>query len=544
MLFSCVMIVVVSFGIVYLNYDSAKWIQHVTRTDPKENTDLVNSTSNVTGTIDFIPRNANSKSASKDNTHLAATVRRATTPKTSTTSVYSNLTTRPYSQAFSSRSPQVKGTQRLTKVPTPAIKTIKDTTTTKQTSLPDNSTNNKNPTTMRATTLKFPVLERTLPTVHFAFTVAPHNHTRAPKKIIPRLKPHTATKLILPPSLSHAEVTSAWDERYLVYLCDSRSWCGGMGDRQRALVSLYAISRLVNRQFYLIMSSPCDLSNFYVPRTYRWLPDTDELEPPGKNNTIAASTYRENEKFTRSLTDGDFNVNNPQKVIYVKTNYDLFGFISRNAFYSKLLEKWSGLRDPRERFHWAWHELMQPSPQLMSNLERVLGSRFLGRKGLMSPSQVKASEINPFYDVGDAKLICAHVRMGQNPSLPMDSPFTAVYLSAIPKLHKFMLSKDAEGNAMFFVATDYINIRIRSHNTFGKRFIDYGATILHIDHQRRGSGVCEGFGDAALDQLILSLCDVLVVCRSGYSLRAYFMSNITAPVYIIENDEINLFDGR
>ncbi|CAL1530895.1 unnamed protein product, partial [Lymnaea stagnalis] len=323
----------------------------------------------------------------------------------------------------------------------------------------------------------------------------------------------SSTPRNLPPSITHPEVQVGVKKRYLVYVCDNRELCGGIGDRQRTITSFFLLARLSNRQFYMIMSSPCNFNNFYIPRNYQWEPNMTELEPPNEKNTLSF------------LTEGDFNTKYPQKVIYFRTNYDISEPLCINPFYSKLMEQWNGLQDKRDRFHWAWHELMQPAPKLMTNLERT-------------------SNIKPLYDVGDSKLICAHVRMGGNPSIPMDGHYVRVPLSEIPTIHKFMLSKDTDGKAMFYVATDYINIRIRSHNKFGKRFIDYGAKIFHIDLQRSGNDICEGFGDAALDQLILSLCDVLVVCNSGFGVGAYYISNSTGHGYYVENEEVFLFKEK
>ncbi|XP_059147355.1 uncharacterized protein LOC131935081 [Physella acuta] len=340
----------------------------------------------------------------------------------------------------------------------------------------------------------------------------------------------------MPPSVPWPETNDT--VRYLVYLCDGRNMCGGMGDRQRGLVAVYVLSRMVNRRFGMIMISPCNITHFFMPFKTQWIPPPD-LERPSKNNTIITMTPEGRMLFT-NLSAGDFNELFPQTVLYIKTNSDLFAFISKNPFYLSVLKQWNGLYNNRNRFHWAWGQLMQPTSTLVADLVSILGVNFLKKKGLL-PVESQPPEVKSLYNVGNSSLICAHARVGQNPSNPYDGAFTAVTVEDLPVLHRFMLSKDTNGDAMFYVATDYINIRIHSRNFFGKRFIEYGATIKHIDRQRSGSEACDGFKWNILDQFILSLCDVLVISRSGFSIRASYINNSTDSTYILENGKIYPF---
>ncbi|CAL1530893.1 unnamed protein product [Lymnaea stagnalis] len=382
-------------------------------------------------------------------------------------------------------------------------------------------------------------IHETLPTIHYNFTIPKTNFTRSPRRSSHEVKTVTLKPLILPPPPQVETTSNSNHTKYLVYLCDSRSMCGGWGDRQRGIVAVYVLAWFTNRQFKLVMTSPCDLSSFYVPNKVKWQPDPKELDPPSDHNTI--NNYgREREMLYKNISSGDFNEHLPQRTLYMKTNSDVFSHYRYNPAYASLLKTWTGLQDERTRFRWAWSNLMQPAPPMLSKLQGILGPGFLERKGLLHGSSTRNMSKSP-HDVGGAHLVCAHVRIGQNPSLPMDGPFTAVELKDIPTLHKFMLSKDLRGDARFFVATDFINVRIRSHNYFGNRFVEHGGKITHIDRQRRGDDVCGGFETVLIDQLILSLCDVLIVSKSGFSIRASFMRDSSEQVYILENGDIYEF---
>ncbi|CAL1544411.1 unnamed protein product, partial [Lymnaea stagnalis] len=310
--------------------------------------------------------------------------------------------------------------------------------------------------------------------------------------------------------------------RYVVYLCDSSKLCGGWGDRQRGITSLYLLARLAGRQFKIIMSTPCDLSRFYVPSKVDWLVTGNEL--------VTSSSIVVNDIFDQGVVSrvasGDFNEQFPQEVIYVQSNSDYYDKLRKNSIYSTLLNQWGGLVRRKARFTWAWRDLMKPSPLLLTHLERIMDPK-----------------IRPIYDLGNSPLICGHVRMGKNPTIPMDEALSFFTLNDLPLLYDFLQGKDKNRDAFFFVASDFEQVRGKSRERFGDRLIDYGGKIIHIDRQRGDRKACAGFEVALMDQLVLSLCDVLVICKSGFSKYASYLSNTSEPVYILEGGQIHEFKG-
>ncbi|XP_059177578.1 uncharacterized protein LOC131956950 [Physella acuta] len=320
--------------------------------------------------------------------------------------------------------------------------------------------------------------------------------------------------------------------RYLAFLCTGHGRCGGWGDRQEGLVFAYVLSRLLHRCFKIVMPQPCSLSKFYQPNKVQWEPDNETLDPPTQNNTLDTSHYR----FK------DLNVLYPQTVVYFRGYADLYALFVANPHYIKQIDTWTGIRDIQDRFFWSWNQLMKPSASFLSKVENIIGRDFLIRKGVDVDVLKHERPKAPMCDVRKSPLICAHVRIGKNPNVPKDDVFTSVKLADIPVLFEFMSSKDTSGDALFFIATDYINVRIQAYNYFKGRMVDFGAIIDHTDRPTLGSDQCGALEDALVDQYLLSLCDVLVLCRSGFSRMAFYMRNSTDPVYIFEHGVVRLYD--
>ncbi|RUS79508.1 hypothetical protein EGW08_012740 [Elysia chlorotica] len=326
--------------------------------------------------------------------------------------------------------------------------------------------------------------------------------------------------------------------RYLVYVCDAESLCGGWGDRQRGMVSIYFLSRLVGRQMKIIMPTPCDIINFFIPNRVPWVMAHSELDSFA-NASLTAFTAKGRGRIEHDLTEQDFNELYPQQVVYLKTNQEYYWNLIRNPFYRDVVRSWTGITDKKSRFQWAWKDLMRPSPRLLAQLEHAVGPEFLARKKRLAPN--KGHRIVPMNNLANNTLICAHVRFGKNPSFPKDNERKIFSMKDLPSLFNFLLSRDTFKNARFYLASDYQLIKDKAKEFFAERLLNFGVTVMHIDRQRTADNACNGFESALLDQQILSLCDVLVVSRSGFSIHASFMAPAHQQVFIMADGTISPF---
>ena len=328
-----------------------------------------------------------------------------------------------------------------------------------------------------------------------------------------------------------------------MYVCDGSMNCGGWGDRQRMVASTYMLAHLVGREFRLQMPSPCDVTNFYSPHKVNWMPQGHELVTD--SNITLDLMYNKNlsKSFHTSLHSGDFNAKYPQKVIYLKGSHVFYGSIIQNKQYTAAMKVWRGVDHV---FRWAWGRLMTPQLSLMVKLEEVVGADILVRRGII-PTSVLPPGNKPSRQDSSSKsslLLCAHVRYGRNPNNPKDQPLSRFNMADLPLLMDFLSKYDVDNNnssyittARYYVASDYDLIRDKFKSRFGNKVMDGVGKVVHVDRDKNDKGACEGFGVALLEQLILSVCDHLVITPSGFSKYAALTSNSTHLAYLLSKSK-------
>ena len=357
-------------------------------------------------------------------------------------------------------------------------------------------------------------------------TVKPSSATSP--KTAPKTAPSSPIKTTNKTTPIHQ--TKAKERKYLVYLCDGRYYCGGWGDRQRMMASMYMLAVLVGRELRLQMPTPCDITNFYLPHRVQWVVKGNELRTDSNITLELMYNKTLSQTFHDSLRAGDFNTKWPQKVIYLRGSHVFYGSIVHNKFYQTTLRRW---RSAEHVFRWAWGELMQPRLSLLTRLEQAVGEDILVRRGIIQKSVLPPGNRT---QTSKSLLLCAHVRYGKNPNNPKDQPLDRFNITDLPALMDFLNKHDDNNTARYYVASDYDLIREKFKSRFGGKVLDGVGKVVHVDRDKNDKGACEGFGVALLEQLILSVCDHLVITPSGFSRYAALTSNSTNPAYLLTND--------
>ncbi|XP_067671506.1 uncharacterized protein [Haliotis asinina] len=299
--------------------------------------------------------------------------------------------------------------------------------------------------------------------------------------------------------------------RYLIYLCDRKGRCGGWGDRQRGMVAAYLLARVTGRQFGINMSHPCDIRRFYIPNAVNWNVHVKDIQGLGWEQV----NWMNNRNGVVDVKS-DFNLKHPSEVVFFRTNQDIINGIKYSPRYGSFVPKEFKNKKRAEIFQTIWHQLMTPSVHFGKRI-----NKFMGRV----PEKTD--------------LVCAHVRMRKNPNMPNDASQINA-LSSVDTLWRF-LSK-FKNTSRIFVASDSVEVRNSARKWFGDREIDTDGVVLHIDLQGHASSACIGLEMALLDQAILSLCKVLVVSTSNFSIRGAMMSKLKQKLYMFKNGTISTFN--
>lgn len=340
-------------------------------------------------------------------------------------------------------------------------------------------------------------------------------------KIFKTIKPHRARKESVTGNPSsdvavfkgNASSSPAVSKKYVIYLCQPGQLCGGWADRQRGLVSVYILSLVTGRQFGLMMTNPCNVTHYYVPNDVNWVIPAADLV---NKTSVVIQDMGSKGGVLKLLQTGDFNQKYPQDVVYIRTNCASYhSAIIKNKRYAPSLPKWVKAPVP-VIFAKAWNILMRPSPFLQRRLDDYL--RSIGYENRTRP------------------LVGCHVRIGRSETLKSDG-FVRMKTSDVSILWNFV-DRYVQNGSQFFLATDNLEVRNLSRQRFGNNSTDTGGSIVHVDRAKGVSNVCEGFGYAVLDQLILTKCDVLILTRSGFGKRAAFIRGGSKDLFEFLGNEV------
>ena len=282
---------------------------------------------------------------------------------------------------------------------------------------------------------------------------------------------------------------------FLVYKCLDRQMCGGWGDRQKGIISVYLLALLTNRHFVIQYGSPCELTKFLIPKAYDWtlcsqyirgLPST-EIQNMGWNNLkwLISNISSQNDIFT-------------SPVVIVRTNQ-------------------------------IWITQIQSHPKVAQMIPWAVGKTIPEVDGLVlsqlfQPSEYLAEGLKTFLDrtSTNKQLICTHLRMGKNPTIPKDNTRTQPDVIAI---FEFLRQFDKSPKYSIYVASDSEEVRESVKGNFTNGYT-VDLPIIHVDRyfKDQRSVACDGLYTVLLEQHILSSCDVLILTRSNLGAMAAYMS--------------------
>ena len=289
----------------------------------------------------------------------------------------------------------------------------------------------------------------------------------------------------VPTPEQNVQIQACANRRFIVYLCSKDFLCGGLGDRQRGILSTYVISVITNRTFVIIHQKPCSLTNYYRPNMYDWTQCQDYLLSVKKNNSNTFDFMSGHYKLNQTLDKINFDTFFPQKIVFIRTN---FPNIRQLIFHDKA----------KQSFGWA-----------KGKTEDEVKGRLL--ELLLKPTIKLDRDVTDFLanNTNGRQLVCGHIRVGRNPSIPLDS-------SRKPPLNistMFMFLKRYSDISKYavYIASDSEEVKVHAKTEIANSFM-LDRPIIHIDRysQNQTSLACDGMYTIIFEQAALSRCEVFI----------------------------------
>ena len=204
-----------------------------------------------------------------------------------------------------------------------------------------------------------------------------------------------------------------------------------------------------------------------------------------------------------------------EDVIYLTTNYDYFYALKANPHYTQLFRKRMHGKPRPLVFADLWQNVFKLNKRVRRRIDRALK--------LARPT-------------AHHKLVCGHVRLGKNPSIPNDSEVRNT-LQTIKPLWNFLNHFRDPKKYRIFVPSDSDVVRAKVLDMFPGQAVDVKGEIMHID-KSKVEDACVGFEKVLADQYLLSMCDVLVLTYSVFGKSAAYMRRSNHDLYFMENGTI------
>ncbi|XP_071085444.1 uncharacterized protein [Haliotis cracherodii] len=304
-------------------------------------------------------------------------------------------------------------------------------------------------------------------------------------------------------------VRPRWEKKYFIYDCANGN-CGGLGDRQEGIVGAFIISQMLSRKFKVNMLVPCDIGNFLQSNQVNWILQSSEISgmKSSKYTRIDGDAFQLRDKIAKSL---DLEKEFPSDVTHFTVNQEMVNYLKLHPLFKSL--RWAHNQTTTDIYNIVLRRLFRMKPEIQKRFDLYQSSaRSNGRK-----------------------LVCAHVRVRGNPTIPNDW-YTPTPLN-VSVVWNFLRQYNNSALYRMFVATDSQNVRQDAKRLFPDVIQDLEGNIVHVDRDNHAKDyACAGFGKVILDQQTMSSCDVFFMTDSGLGRIASMMRGTDKDLYCMASN--------
>lgn len=296
-------------------------------------------------------------------------------------------------------------------------------------------------------------------------------------------------------------------QKFLVFECGPSDTCGGLGDRQRGLASAFLLALLTNRRFVIEMDSPCPLENFLEPNTYDWTMCKSFLEKYKRISYKQLDYIDTSKAIVNVLRNSDIVSEWQETVIGIHINDNVIEHIRRHN-YTRSRLNWLLDTSNVEAFRLVLNTLFKPKKLIVQDLKHIHMEK-----------------------VRDKHLVCAHIRIGRNPSNPIDAKLDSAVENDSDIFSFFKMYSDRK--YVIYIASDSDDLKKKAVNSL-ENVISIDFTLVHVDKVKKIDVVeaCNGFYMALLEQYLLSTCDTLLLTRSNFGRNAAYLRGSSDNLFL------------
>ncbi|XP_060582889.1 uncharacterized protein LOC132739244 [Ruditapes philippinarum] len=293
--------------------------------------------------------------------------------------------------------------------------------------------------------------------------------------------------------------------KFLVYVCDYSRSCGGLGDRQKGIVSAFLLAVATSRAFVINFETPCRIEKVFKQHLYNWSICRNFVNTISENETKLIDVMNQ-PTYKRPTKQVDFELEWQSQVIFLKINSNWIKYLQ-------------GRKEIKDHHSWLSEK---PTVSIFSLILLTL----------FQPTKYILDYFEHFhrYHVQGKSLVCSHIRMGKNPTIPNDKQFEIKPNETV--IFNFMQNFADPNKYVLYLASDSDYIR----NEFYRKFdnsIKTNLSVQHIDilDKNLKRQACEGLKDAVIEQLTLSICDILLISHGGFGGNAAYLRGIDTNLY-------------
>jgi hypothetical protein len=287
--------------------------------------------------------------------------------------------------------------------------------------------------------------------------------------------------------------------KYLVYEC--KYLCGGWADRLKGIMSVYALSLLVDRRFLIDIRSPCNFSQLFMPNKVDWRLSSSSFATTSKSKRVFKDclNYFQPDKCLNELNSALNKSEN--KFLSLKANQDWLSYFSKNShFQAKILNLGFNSTEHFQLhhvFYKFYHKLFKLTPMLEKKYEKIK----------------RHAQLTPY-----TQIYCAQVRIGgARPNVKYDLKINE--LGRTQKLFwKFMRENFIkQDDWRVFITSDMEIVEREAIDEFGlERVIRIPGLNTHVDREHNLGNDCTRIEKPILDFHFMQMCDKAVISSSGF----------------------------